>query len=742
MVNSHSPINTTNTTLSHTYTPAHTEEWRASNSQFYTKPPIAFNLSIRHRDIDEPYLGKMDDEFCDDLNHLDDNEFCSKYFNVQPTRPENLFDRVIQTLKEYISPFAREKRALPDPPDETRPSGVETDQLSSRAQIKPLSCQHEADNKTIMVLADYHTNNQIQSVHRKVNCSQPHSITTTHIVNNGFELRNQDNSASCDTASGRPGFGAGARPLVGGSPIDNLHYYEWQLLTARIAGLDGFVVEWGYPAKQTAPDKAILNMKTVLADKNRGNEFALVPLWIPQWTSKPGEHLDPAQKETRFRAKLEEMIQRYYQDDHCLHHQGDPLIFMLNFWGGAKSDLTLSRQELEQFFRKNPDLAKVRLVYRMSGNSAWQATSIKQVVSDFPWLAPRNRAAKDSGNLFIANNFVRHGTHDDIRSYVNDLDNRNHQNRDHLAIKTLSVYPGMDTRGAPWSACDSYLPETENERDTYELSWNEVRKINPNLVIVETFNDFSEGTHIEPTPSDLGQRVVTTAKQVCLLKGQTAGQCTAIANQAPKLIQHAARLYDARMMMDKLTHVLDGKNLTKVTRKLNQWANSLFSKKIQKIDRQAARFDQEFRRLPFDTLVTVMNREKNNLPTLERLGGRSSFTLKSAPIRGTEHYFDEAEVKLRIRTEDGLPSSISLSTEVYNKNQWISDYEKIAEIYTPYDQLESTVTIPMTAHTGKLHGKLTDSYAIDHPPSGCTVELLEIRIKTYHRPEDRPEDQS
>ncbi|MBO9481318.1 hypothetical protein [Salinisphaera sp. G21_0] len=734
MINDHSPINKT---LFHTpELPSYTNQLN-TNASFHSKAPTAFNRSFEQHDIDEPYLGKMDDEFCDDLNHLDDIEFCSKYLNVQPTKTASLFDRVIQMLKERISPYLREKRALPDPPDKIPQAD---DQLSSAAQKKSLSCQHEADNKSIMVLADYHTNKQIQSIHREVNCRHPHSITRTHIVNNGYELRNPDNSAPCDTASGRPGFGAGARPLVGGSPIDNLHYYEWQLLTARIAGLDGFVVEWGFPARQTSADKAIVNMKTVLADKNHGNEFALVPLWIPQWTVRPSVNLKPEQKEAQFREKLEEMIQRYYQDEHCIHHRGDPLLFMLNFWGKVRSDLTLNQKELERFFKNNPELAKVRLVYSMTGRSAWRAATVKQVVSNFPWVVPRRRVAKDSDNPFIANNFARYGTHKDIRHYINNLDDRHQRSQTHLGIKTMSVYPGVDTRGAPWSPCDSYMPETENGQDTYELSWNQVRKKKTDLVLVETFNDFSEGTHIEPTPSDLGQRVVTTAKQVCLLKGQTAEQCNAIANRAPKLIQHAARLYDARMMMDKLTHVLDGKSLTKATKSLNLWANSLFSKKFQKIDRHAARFDQEFRRLPFDTLVTVMNREKKNLPTLQRLGGQLLFELVSAPIQNTEHYFYEAEVKLHIKTEDGLPSKITLSAKDYDKNSGDWKYEKIAEIYTPYDQLESTITIPMTAYTGKLHGELMEAYAIRHPPSRCTVELLEIRIKTHHRPEDRTED--
>ncbi|WBA83839.1 hypothetical protein [Endozoicomonas sp. GU-1] len=730
MVNSHFPINTT---LSHM------PELPSSNSQLYTKPPIAFNLSIKHLDIDEPYLGKMDDEFCDDLNHLDDEEFCSKYLNVEPSRAESLFGRAIRTIKEYVYPSPREKRALSDPPDKARPSGVETDQLSSEAQIK-LPCQHKADNETIMVLADYHTNKQIQSVHIKVNCSwHPHTITRTHIVNNGYELRNPDNSAPCDTASCRPGFGAGPRPLVGGSPIDNLHYYEWQLLTARIAGLDGFVVEWGFPARQTSPDKAIVNMKTVLADKNRGNEFALVPLWIPQWTVKASVNLSPEQKEAQFKEKLEEMIQRYYQDEHCIHHRGDPLMFMLNFWGKVRSDLTLNQNELEQFFKNNTELAKVRLVYTMSGKSAWKAATVKQVVSNYPWVVPRRQMAKDSENPFIANNFVRYGTHRNIRHYVNNLDDRHQRSQDHLGIKTMPVYPGVDTRGAPWSPCDSYLPETENGDNTYELSWNQVRKKKPDLVIVETFNDFSEGTHIEPTSSDLGQRVVTTAKQVCLLKGQKAAQCNAIASRAPKLIRQAARLYDARMMMDKLGRVLDEHTLANATKSLNRWANSLFNKKAHKIDRHAAQFDSDFDKLPFKTLVTVMNQEKRNLPTLRRLDGQSSFELISAPIPYTEHCFCEAELKLRIRTENGLPSRIGLSTKVYDdKYDW--EYEPIAEIYTPYDQLESTVTIPMTALTGKLRGNLTEAYAISHPPSGCTVELLEIRIKTHHRPEDQIKD--
>lgn len=706
MINNHFTIN--NTSLSNTGTQA----W--PNSTESVSDATAFGRHFRYQNIDEPYFtpSKTGQAFIDDLNDLEDSQFHSKYFHLQPDSDKSLLGRTIEWLKGVAFPAERERRSLSKEPTSATPT------TSS-------PCQHEISNAEPKVLADYHTNKQIQSIHLALNCKTDHKITNTHIVNNGYELRSYDGSAPCADEPGYLGFGASTRPMVGGSPLDNLHYYEWQLNTARIAGLDGFIVEWGFPGENTSPDRAILNMKTVLAGKNRGHEFALVPLWIPQWTVKPSVRLTPEQKEAGFKARLEDMIERYYRDPHCTHYEGNPLMFMLNFWGNSKSDLVLDRQELEQFFRNNPDLAKVRLAYRMSGRRAWQAAQVNQTVSNFPWVAPRERPAKESDNPFIANNFVSYGMQEDIRRDVNALDDTHRAFQHHLPIKTLSVYPGVDTRGAPWSACNSYLPEIENGQDTFESSWIEVRKKKPDLIIVETFNDFSEGTQIEPTNADRGKRLSTTAMQTCLTKLKNITKCNLLANDTPRLVQHAARLYDARIKMDKLSHVLSKDKLALAETRLNYWANSIFNVKADKADLRAQLFENAFTDLPFRTFSTILRQQDSTLPSLLQSGSNSLLLLPPTLPLNNADYFTEGDVQLRIRTENGLPVKVSLKA-IYSYCR-----EDIAEIYTPYDQLDTIIRIPLTPVAGKHYGQLAGTHQIKH--QGCSVELLEIRTRSFAR---------
>ena len=712
MIPTSHPINTTSLIANNT---------TINNSSQASNPVFAFDRRFASLDIDEPYFGpgKIEQHFISDLETLGDHKFCQQYLHLDPNKKKSICDRTIQWLKDVLLPTKPDKDNQ-DPLPNSEP-------YASPVKSSTLRCKHEisAEGKP-KVFADYHTNKLIHSLSIDINCwYKSHKMKHKHVVNNGFELKDRYGSDPCSVEKGHPGFGTYARPLVGGAHLNNQHYYEWQILTARIADLDGFLVEWGYLGLGSA-DRAMIALKSVLEQFNNGDEFAVVPVWIPQWTQKASVRLTNTEKEQGFKAQLEAMTTRYYQDTYCTHYQGNPLLFVLNFWGRVHSDLTFTKYELQRFFKKHPDLAHYRLAYAMTGAEGWHAAPVNQIISNYPWVTPRARPAQYSYNSFISDHFVRYGDHDDVRRHVSELAKNYYTNTYQLPIRSFSVSPGVDTRGAPWSPCDSYLPEVENGQNTYQLAWNEVRKQKPDLVVVETFNDFSEQTHIEPTDLDQGARLLETAYQICKLKNRKV--CEDIKKETPELIAHAERIYEKRIELEKIAKVTGkSQQLLGIKRQLDAWSNCVFNKKLIKAREREHLLLRKFAALPYHDKTLRFGKEKRPVQLLQEFADGIEFTLHHTLLNNRGR-FAEGDMKLLTRTEDGRPHKITL-TAYYGQRK---TEEEVASVYTPPAQLISVIRIPITLPFGtKYYGKLASLFRITHP--GCSLEVLEVRTHTYDK---------
>ena len=85
---------------------------------------------------------------------------------------------------------------------------------------------------------------------------------------------------------------------------------------------------------------------------------------------------------------------------------------------------------------------------------------------------------------------------------------------------TGAVWPGFDDRNASWGQ-DRWIDRQDG--NLYETLWeliNDTYKNEVDWVILETWNDFNEGSEIEPTKStDSYQYVELTAKNIAAYKG-------------------------------------------------------------------------------------------------------------------------------------------------------------------------------------------------------------------------------
>ncbi|XP_022236493.1 uncharacterized protein LOC106477095 isoform X2 [Limulus polyphemus] len=85
----------------------------------------------------------------------------------------------------------------------------------------------------------------------------------------------------------------------------------------------------------------------------------------------------------------------------------------------------------------------------------------------------------------------------------------------------LSVNPGEDNRGcAGWGQTLKFIPRVWFKTNTYEIQWRFNVESSPDVILIVTFNDFSEATVILPTRKYGFQAMKSTAKYASLWKGQ------------------------------------------------------------------------------------------------------------------------------------------------------------------------------------------------------------------------------
>ncbi len=78
-------------------------------------------------------------------------------------------------------------------------------------------------------------------------------------------------------------------------------------------------------------------------------------------------------------------------------------------------------------------------------------------------------------------------------------------------IACVTIIPGYDDLAQPSRKPPRPITERYN-RDTYKVMWEEATAVNPDWVIVTIWNEWHEGSEIEPS-AELGDRELNTTRQ-------------------------------------------------------------------------------------------------------------------------------------------------------------------------------------------------------------------------------------
>lgn len=364
--------------------------------------------------------------------------------------------------------------------------------------------------------------------------------------------------------NGQRDLAADAYPLVGMQSQMDADYQEYQILLAKMANIDGFFIEWGFPGHGT--DQQLDTMMKV-AEKY---DFEIGINWCDAWHMKDWITQIKPDVVTR-EEKVEEavnslstILDKLYASPVGALYDGHPLLYL--FGGGFEQEewnkISTEAQIPPQFLEKKPwyfRRASVSGKMNEEGKVDYTYTGTKwhEVVNGpFGWVPERVRNA-------IENNipeFDVYGTKEDCISYLELLKQTFIADKE-IPLRNSVVSPGMDNRScAGWG--DKYKYIDRESGQLYKALWeyNVQNRDYLDVVYIASWNDYTEGHQIEPTVEDGYRELLTTQEYAYQFKGE--------GNLDNSGIELPAKLFELRKKSEYLVSV--GFESQEVQKKLDE----------------------------------------------------------------------------------------------------------------------------------------------------------------------------
>ncbi len=350
--------------------------------------------------------------------------------------------------------------------------------------------------------------------------------------------------------SGRHELASADYPLVGMQSELDPDYIEYQVLSAKAAHIDGFFVEWGYFEHGSDRIRRALTAAAVRYDFEIG--INLCDRWLFQ--QLPGKR-----PELRERDQLvEEFIKNYRQllrtidaERVTARFKGQPVVFL---FGDGLSPEEFDRLNQTVVAAKDPAarvLIRPRLTGKPNANGAlvqsWESApwfepsrGFRAGVSGFfSWVPAR---ARPGGGARHEVQFDRHGTIEDALDYLKLVTATSG-----AGPRVSSATPGFDNRNcAGWGNDFSQLVRGQGELYRDMWKFNVENAGNLDWVFVPTWNDWTEGSQIEPSVEDQGLALKLTAAAAARFKGLQA---------TPEMTEIPLRLFQLRKRVQRLGRI-------------------------------------------------------------------------------------------------------------------------------------------------------------------------------------------
>lgn len=377
----------------------------------------------------------------------------------------------------------------------------------------------QGENMEKKVYADYHGPRCTREHDEKLGQWKYYGIAQKSKVKN----REVNYNADCIKENGLFDLATRSYPLLGMQSQRDEDYIEFQILTAKLAHIDGFFVEWGFQEHES--NEELLIMMRIA--KKLGFEIGIN--WCDAWhfySWIEEFHKDAVSREKKlelFENNVQYLIDVLFQTEVGAKIDGHPLIFL--FGGGLNIEEFIKIKEKQYqlprgmkepyFFARAPIVGKEEkndVAYELEENEWTKVTD-----GIFGWIPTRVRDGLATEKF---SSWDRYATKEDAEKYVDALYKAMDITESKLHISCVN--PEMDNRAcASWNKYDlSYISRESGE--TYESMWkkNLEHKEDADIIYIISWNDYTECHQIEPTLKDGYRELEMTRRYASKWKGQ------------------------------------------------------------------------------------------------------------------------------------------------------------------------------------------------------------------------------
>ena len=283
-------------------------------------------------------------------------------------------------------------------------------------------------------------------------------------------------------ANGKQDLATANQPLIG--PYDSLDpdVVEYQLASAWAAGINGFVVDWYGPNDEEGIDRAVhLLFQTIESWQNSYDiSFALSLMYEEKILERIPVHL---QEETAV-SHFQYIFENYSSQTSYLTYEQEPVVFIFPTWAENIPGL-LKPTQIERLKGMLPDF---HLLYQGAEEPYLDVTD-----GFYTWVGGTNENPDDWGE-----------------DYANWLypEQDTQFEKHNLDLTVGSVWAGFDDSGVhSWvtsgEANERFVDRHDGQvyADTWRLAIQdreEHKRMGPSWVQIVTWNDWNEGSEIEP----------------------------------------------------------------------------------------------------------------------------------------------------------------------------------------------------------------------------------------------------
>lgn len=397
------------------------------------------------------------------------------------------------------------------------------------------------------VYADYHSARYTREHDGALGLWKFSTVGKTSRVPNPVVNRNADLIGE----NGRHALAAADYPLVGMQSELDPDYLEYQILSAKSANIDGFFVEWGYFEHASERIRRALTAVAARYDFEIG--INLCDRWL--FTQIQGKHPELKTREQlveAFVANYQELLRTLGTAPTTVRFKGRPVLFL--FGDGLSPDEfdRLNRVALPADGAGGPCvLVRPKLAARFGPEGA-----LTQTWDVAPWFDPKlgfyrgtagffgwvPTRARTNGSGDLLRQFDRFGTVDDALDYLKVINSVAGS-----GPRVSSATPGFDNRNcAGWGSDFSLLERGHGElyRAMWEFNLANASRID--WVFLPTWNDWTEGSQIEPSVEDQGLLLKLTAAAAAKFKHVQA---------EPALTEIPLRLFTLRQRVHRLQQI-------------------------------------------------------------------------------------------------------------------------------------------------------------------------------------------